>query len=138
MKSYATLLNLDHANEHSLKKEDVYAPLLQKSILCRMIWGHGETESESLQNAIKNLIDEGIVETYECEVAADEIVKNNSGKDALRHLWLHDDEYGGNEPKLFAVPCHETLVDFCDRYRLPEEAMRELALYFDGVLHLDM
>ena len=134
MKYYATLLNLKEAQEHSLDWKDIFDPYLQESILHRMIWGSGATSDESLQDAIKNLVNECIIETYECETGAQDIISKMSGKEALRHLWLHYDEYR-DEPKLYPMPCHDNLVDFCKRYSLPEEAQRELALFFDAILH---
>lgn len=135
MKYYATLLNLKHANEHSLEGRDLFCPHLQHEVLRKMIWGSGKTEQESMRNAIDNLISDCVLETYECQDDAKNIVKNNSGKDALRHLWIHYDEYH-DEPTLFPVPCHDTLVEFCDRYKLPEQAKQELARFFDVILHM--
>lgn len=134
MKKYATLLNLDYAEEHSLEFEDLFEPRLQESLLHRMACGTGASEEESLDAAINNLISEGVIATYECRFGAGEVLQRASGKDALRHLWLHDDQCG-DDPKLLAVPGHDTIVAFCDRYGLPEKAKRELAAFLDVALH---
>jgi hypothetical protein len=136
MKYYATLLNLKYANMHSLNREDIFDPRMQEDILHRMIWGSGKTENESLQDAIKNLTYDCIIETYECEEGAKGIVEKLPGKEALSHLWLYFDEYG-DEPKLCSVPCHNAFVDFCMRYNLPKEAQQELASFFNAITHID-
>ena len=136
MKFYATLLNLAEANTHALRAEEIFEPVLQKDILSRMLWGSGKTKDDSLKCAMIQLVRSGVFETFECEECAQEIIKNNGGKDALRHLWLHDAGYEV-DPKLSALPTHEVLVDFCNRFGLPEEAKQELAGFFDAAVHID-
>jgi len=80
------------------------------------------------------LIDNGLIETFECIYGAEEILQASGGKEALRHLWLDDDAYHGNS-KLIPLPCHNTLVNFCNRYSLPEKAARELTSFFKAFLH---
>lgn len=70
MKHYATLLNLDFANESTVKEKELIAPHLQRGILQRMLWGYGETKEESMLNAIENMEFQGVIETYECQNGA--------------------------------------------------------------------
>lgn len=130
MKYYATLLNLNEAKECSLEEEDLCDPLLQESVLDRVMCGSGATEDEALQNAIGNLVDEGIIEICKCEGGVRDIITKIPGKQALRHLWLSHDEYH-DEYRLNPMPLHDTLVDFCERHGLAEEAQRELETMFD-------
>jgi len=134
MKYYATLLNLSKANKHCLNQDDIVDRILQESILDKMIWGSADTEGDSIINAVDNMILNGIFETFECEYGAKDILQTSSGKDALRHLWLDEDFHHGNS-KLIPLPCHNALVDFCNRYTLPETAARELASFFKSFLH---
>ena len=136
MKHYATLLNLDFANDGAITEKELIAPHLQRGILQRMLWGYGETKEKAMLNALENLELQGVLETYECHNSAHNIVKNNGGKDALLNLWIHYDEYHGDEI-LLPVPGIDTLTEFCSRYRLPEQAKQELAGFFTAFLHSD-
>lgn len=136
MKHYATLLNLDFANDSTVKEEELIAPHLQRGILQRMLWGYGETKEKSMLNAIENMEFQGVIETYECQNGAHIIVKNSDGKDALLNLWIHEDEYH-DEAILLPLPGHDTLTEFCERYKLPEQAKQELAGFFTVFLHKD-
>ncbi len=134
MKYYATLLNINVAKEFSLDTKDIFDSNLQWSILGKMLCGFGKTEDESLENMIDNLLDEDVIELCACSAGAQSIITKLPSKEALRHLWIHDDELD-DEPKLYQMPLHDNFVDFCERYSLPEEAQRELELFFDSVMH---
>ncbi len=136
MKYYATLLDAEEAKKMSLGLEDIIEPVLQKTVVHQMLWGSGDTEDESIKDAIKNLVNSGIITTYECESGAPEIIKTNDGDTALRHLWIHQND-AMDEPMLFPLPCHDTLLDFCSRYRLPEKAKQELVCFFKSFLHTE-
>lgn len=134
MKYYAMLLNLNEAHEFSLKEKDLFSPLVQGDVLERILCGGGRTEEEALQNTIENLVDEGVLEICKCGTGVQGIMAKVPCKQALRHLWLEHDEYH-DELKLHAMAYHDSLVDFCERYKLNEDAKQELESFFKTVRH---
>jgi hypothetical protein len=134
MKYYATLLNLNEAKECSLEEHELSDPLMQDTLLDQVLCGSGETEDAALQNAIDNLVDEGILEICKCEGGVREVITKIPGKQALRHLWLSHDEYH-DEYRLNLMPFHDHLVDFCERHDLAEDARLELETMFDAAMN---
>lgn len=124
MKQYAIFLNLDNANRHCPDIEDIFHPDIQEQLTHRMICGTGSTKEEAMQDALCRLIGEDVVETFEYSDAVCDILRFRSEEDALRHMWFHDD---GNE---YSPHYHRELVEFCDRFNLPEEAEEYLLELF--------
>ena len=113
MTHYAMLLNLDEANAHSLRRDELFHHILQGSILRKILLGHGQTEYTAMKNSLDAIL-EG----------------NTSGREAFRHLWLHDEE-SESMPILHTLPGHEFAMQFCRKYSLPGEAETELSSFFN-------
>lgn len=133
MNHYAAILNLEDADSYCLLPDDLFEKDIQGTLERSILLGHGQTEYAAMMDAFHTLQDNGMLKTYECKFGADCILKNSSGKKALRHLWLYDidDE---KKPTLYSLPGHSSAVDFCSRYNLPEEAVVELSLFISALL----
>lgn len=129
MEYYATLLNPNSARCLALELKDIFDHLRQANVFSKILCGSGFTRDESMNNAMNNLVIQGIMETFECAPGVYEIINHCTCKDSLCHLWLSD---GANkkEPKLYPLPYHDKVIDFCSRYSLQEKAKDELALLF--------
>ena len=137
MKPHAVFLHVARAEHHSLKHEKLLEPQLQASMVNRALCGFGKTEDEALEKAIDWLTKLGILESFECNACVDEILqRSHSSEDAIRHFWIIDKIQYGKKPVLHALPHHDTLVEFCDRHNLSEEAQQELASFFDASVFL--
>jgi hypothetical protein len=135
MKFYATLLNLKEAKEFSLEEKDIFNPILQASVMDRVLCGCGASEDDALDYAVSNLISENILEVCNCkDSGVRDILAALPAKQALRHLWLEDDEYHGVS-KLHALAYHSSLVDICRRYSITDDAQLEVEALFKAVLH---
>ena len=133
MNHYAAILNLDEAAFHCLTPDELFDQDIQSTLSRSVLLGHGQTEYTALLNALNTLQDNGILKTYECESGADCILKNSTGKKALRHLWLCDGD-DGRKSILYPLPGHASAMDFCNRYHLSEEATEELARFMNILL----
>lgn len=133
MNYYAAILNLEDASSCCPQHDELFEEDIQGTLSRSILLGHGQTEYAAMMDALHTLQDNGILKTYECAPGAERILKVRSGKNALRHLWLHDANDGKN-PTLYALPGHSSAVAFCGRYNLPEEAVEELALFISVLL----
>ena len=133
MNHYAAILNLEDAASYCLQHDDLFEMDIQGTLERSILLGHGQTEYAAMMDAFCTLQDNGMLKTYECEPGVDRILKNISGRKALRHLWLYDVEDKRN-PTLSALSGHSSAVDFCSRYNLPEEAVVELSLFISALL----
>lgn len=116
MKKYAIFLNFDNADRHCPDISDICPPDLREQLTHRMICGTGHTKELAMQDALRRLIDENVIETFDYPETACDTLKLRSEDDAFRHMWFYHD---GTE---YSPHYHRELVDFCDRFRLPVEA----------------
>ena len=131
MTHYAMLLNLDEANAHSLRRDELFHHILQGSILRKILLGHGQTEYTAMKNSLDAMLDNGLLEICECDGGVASILEGNtSGREAFRHHWLHDEE-SESMPILHTLPGHEFAMQFCRKYSLPGEAETELSSFFN-------
>ena len=137
MTHYAMLLNLDEANAHSLRRDELFHHILQGSILRKILLGHGQTEYTAMKNSLDAMLDNGLLEICECDGGVASILEGNtSGREAFRHLWLHD-EKNGKRSRLYPLPGHTGAVAFCHKYDLSEEAAEELSLLLNALIDLN-
>lgn len=133
MNHYAAILNLEDADSYCLLPDDLFEEHIQGTLSRSILLGHGQTEYAAMMDALHTLQDNGMLKTYECEPGVDRILKNISGKKALRHLWLYDIDDEKN-PSLYSLPGHSSAVDFCRKHNLSEEAAEELFLLIEAVV----
>ena len=127
---YAVFLNSDNTADFELELDEHLSPQIQSGIFFRSLWGFGNTEEEAIEEAVSRLLNFHVIETFECDACVQEVIqKSPTKRDALRHLWVSEDD--GRYPRLFALPHHDTLLDFCARHSLSDEAKRELETFFN-------
>lgn len=136
MDLYAAILNLEDADSHCLQQDELFDQELQTTVLRSVLLGHGQTEDMALTAAFSTLQDNGMLKVHKCASGVDNILEYNSGKDALRHLWLYD-KYNGKQSRLHILPGHAGAVNFGRRYNLPEKAIEELSSLFNALLERD-
>ncbi len=133
MNHYAVILNLEDAGSYCLQHDELFEEDIQGTLSRSILLGHGQTEDAAMIDALHTLQNNGMLKTYECESGVDWILESNSGKKALRHLWLYDAD-DEKKPTLSALPGHSSAVAFCRRYNLPEKATVELSLFISALL----
>ncbi len=136
MNHYAAILNLEDADSYCLQQDELFDPEIQATVSRSILLGYGQTEYAALTAALNTLQDNGMLKVHKCELGAGNILESSSGKDALRHLWLHD-EKNGKRSRLYPLPGHTGAVAFCHKYDLSEEAAEELSLLLNALIDLN-
>lgn len=136
MEHYAAILNLEDADSYCLQQDELFDHEVQGTVSRSILLGHGQTEHAALTVALNTLQDNGMLKTYKCELGAGNILESSSGKNALRHLWLYDED-NGKRSRLYPLPGHSSAVAFCRKYDLSEEATEELSFLIDALLDLN-
>lgn len=136
MNHYAAILNLEEADSYCLQQDELFDHELQSTLSHSLFLGYGQTEYTALTAALRTLQDSGILKTYKCGLGADTILESCAGKNALRHLWLYN-ENNGKKRKLCALPGHSCAVAFGRKYNLNDEATEELSIIFNELLGLE-
>ena len=129
---YVVTLDLKNASEGMLTKDEFFEIHLQREMLSKMIWGIGETEIQAINDAVRNLKNECVLQSYTCDDDVYEFVGNHGGREATRNMWINEEK-----EKIYLLPNHDALADFCERYNLPKAARRELAVFFFFFLYPD-
>lgn len=127
---YVVTLDLKNASEGMLTEDEFFEIHLQREMLSKMIWGIGETEIQAINDAVRNLKSECVLQSYTCNDDVYEFVENHGGREATRNMWINEEQ-----EQIYLLANHDALADFCERYNLPEAARKELAVFFDAYLY---
>lgn len=134
MEHYATFLRVDYAKAYTVELRDLFAPSVQRNVLNTVLCGHGRNSEVALTDALRFLLDSGILFSCECEPKAINIIETKDCLDTLMHLYFETNEKG--KLRLMALPKRDgsAIEKFCEQYKLPKKARNELLLAFQSLL----
>ncbi len=91
----------------------------------KSIWGIGESEDEAYEDCFKNLRESWEMDCWPCTGGLFDFVKKHGGSEAMDNAFVtFEDVYD-------LMPSHAALYDFCEKYKLSEDARKELKSMFD-------
>ena len=123
---YIVMLNLKNAAEGKISNKELFDCCLQEDVPNFIIVGMADTEEKALQDTVKNLCENGVLQISLSEKELCDFVAKHGGREAMRHCWIDEN----NEPHL--LPTSDVLTDFCMKYELPQEAKEELERLFSS------
>mgnify|MGYP007022615739 FL=1 len=109
----------------SANEEKQYYVVVLDKIQKKNIWGIGESEDEAYEDCFKNLRDSWELNCWPCTKGLFDFVNKHGGSEAMDNAFISfDDVYN-------LKPSHDALYDFCEKYKISENAKEELKNLLD-------
>ncbi|WP_288230736.1 hypothetical protein [uncultured Desulfovibrio sp.] len=107
------------------KKEKEYYVVVLDKIHKKNIWGIGESQDAAYEDCFKNLRNSWELNCWPCTKGLFDFVEKHGGSEAIDNAFItFGDIYD-------IKPSHDALYDFCEKYKLPEDAREELKNMLD-------
>lgn len=105
-------------------KKDYHVVVLDR-IPKKYIWGLGESQEEAYADAFQNLRDSWEMNCWPCTKGLFDFVNKHGGSEAIDNAFVSCDEFYD------LMPSHDALYDFCEKYKISENAKEELKNLLD-------